>query len=146
MRTLTRFAATIALAATPLAAQAQSATEQAAEAGQAPELTPEQLENLQRAIRIVRAFTAAINSDEVNEAVKGRLVSCLYGNTLAQISAATGEVFANSPNLDPLNPTDVYRASAGVCGVVFRRIAPGNGEGSGAPAAAETPPDGQTGR
>jgi hypothetical protein len=150
MRNLTKIAAALAIAAMPLAAQAQTATEQAAGAGQAPpELTPEQLENLQRGLRIIRAFTAAFTSEDVSEAVKGRLVTCLYGNTLAQIATATGQVFANNPNLKYESPTDLYRAAAGVCGIVFRRVAPevpaSRAPGGAPPAEGESasPPDGE---
>lgn len=131
-KTISLAAAALALAVVPPAAQAQSsaakpaakpsATDQAVAAGAAPKMTPEQLENFQRGIRIMRTFTAAFTSEQVTTEVKGRLISCLYANTLAKISAATGQVLKGSPTLDASKPTDLYRAAAGVCGIVFKKV------------------------
>ena len=142
MRKTTKFAAAMMLLAAPVAVQAQSAVEEAAADGNAPQLSPEEMQNFQRGVRIMRAFTAAWTSDQVSEAVKGRLIACLYSNNLARVAAATGQLFENSPNLDYSSPTDLYRAAASVCGVTFRRV-PGE---DGDEAAEVTPDDGVTGR
>ena len=140
MRNLTKLAAVAMVAMMPLAAQAQNdgAAQGGPAAEAAPQLSPEQLENLQRGVRIMRAFTAAFDSEEVADAVKGRLIICLYGRNLNQISSETGKVFANNPRLDATSPSDLYRAAAGVCGVSFRPV---NAAGSGNPPV-EPAPDG----
>lgn len=115
-KTLSIAAAALLLAPIPSAVMAQDGGGQAAE-----ELTPEQAANVRRAARILRVFTIAIQSDDVQQAVKGKLISCMYNNTLSTISTATGQVLANNPNLDVSRPGDFYRASAGVCGVMFKR-------------------------
>jgi hypothetical protein len=144
MRNLFKLAAVAMLAAIPLAAQAQDDPAPEGPAAEpAPQLTPEQLENLQRGVRIMRAFTAAFESEQVTEAVKGRLIICLYGRNLGQISAETGKVFDNNPQLDPKSVQDLYRAAAGVCGVSFRPVAAAGAGGTKSPAKPVEPaPDG----
>jgi len=145
MLNLTKLATLLLVAASPAALSAQNASGNTAASGDAakaaPQLSPEEVANYQRGARIMRAFTAAWTSDEVSTAVKGRLISCLYNNKLETIATATGRVFSNSPNLDPTSPTDTYRVAAGVCGITFRRVAPG-GEG----ASDTAPATGATGR
>ena len=124
-KSVTLTAAAMMLATVPLAAQAAEEEVTASdEATDASKLTPEQLENYRRGVIVIRAFTSAFTADEVSTAVKGRLISCLYNNKLSTISAAAGQVLANSPALDAEKPGDVYRAAAGVCGVVFKKPAP----------------------
>ena len=131
-RTIIIAAGAFALAAAPTVAQAQNvpvkpaATGQAAANGEAPKMSPEELANFQRAIKIIRLFTEAFTSDKVSTAVKGRLISCLYSNDLSKISKATAQVLTNSPTLDGDKPADLYRASAGVCGIVFKKAADGD--------------------
>ncbi|HSG34671.1 MAG TPA: hypothetical protein VLA37_09055 [Sphingomonadaceae bacterium] len=142
MRNLTKLAAILTLGAAPLALQAQETPQQGAGSDNAAQASPEEVENLQRAVRIMRAFSAAWTSDSVQDAVKGRLVSCFYNNTLSQIAKATGEVFANSPNLDYESGEDLYRAAAGVCGISFRRV----GADGPAEASPVNTPSGELGR
>ena len=141
-KTVILTAAAVSLAAAPIAAQAQNTaakpaatqpvTGTAASADAAKKPTPEQIANFQRAVKIIRLFTEAFKSDKVSTAVKGRLITCLYDNTLAKISDATGNVLKNSPALDESKPIDIYRASAGVCGIVFKKAAEGgNGKAAG---------------
>ena len=136
-KTVILAAAAVSLVAAPIAAQAQNGAAQpaagtAASADAAKKPTPEQIANFQRAVKIIRLFTEAFKSDKVSTAVKGRLITCLYDNTLAKISDATGNVLKNSPALDESKPIDIYRASAGVCGIVFKKAAEGgNGKAAG---------------
>jgi hypothetical protein len=145
MRNPIKLAIAAMVAILPLAAQAQTSpaprnTAPATPASEpAPQLTPEQMENLQRGVRIMRAFTAAFDSEQVADAVKGRLIVCLYARNLSQISAETGKVFENNPRLDAANASDLYRAAAGVCGISFRPVAAG-GDGDAPPV--EPAPDG----
>lgn len=135
MRYHALFPAAALVALMPVAAHAQNNGAQAPEGATPP---PEVLENIQRAFRVVKTFNAAFESTQPSEEVKGQLLLCLYEKGLKAIAAETGEVFANSPNLDIDDPTDFYRVSASVCGVVFRRNTPDErGPGS---------PDPETGR
>lgn len=128
-RTVSLAAAAIALAATPIAAQAQNGSAAPAATGgntgakgQPAKPTPEQIENFQRAAIVIRMFVEAFKSEQVGTPVKRRLIECLYANDLAKISAATGQVLKNSPTLDAKKPIDVYHAAAGVCGIVFKKV------------------------
>lgn len=98
-------------------------------AAAAAALTPEQAANLRLAASILRAFTLAFQSEDVQQPVKGVLLTCLYNNPLSALSVASGQVFANNPGLQANNLADVYRVAAGVCGVEFRRV---NGGENGA--------------
>jgi hypothetical protein len=146
MRYPSKIAAIAMLAAAPLAVQAQTTPAPAAAGGPAaeaaPQLTPEQAANLQRGVRIMRAFTAAFDSEEVADAVKGRLILCLYNRNLAQLSTETGKVFENNPRLDSQSPSDLYRAAAGVCGISFRPVPANGAGGAGASTPVEPAPDG----
>lgn len=110
------------LALMPVAAHAQNGS--AAPTGAEAQPTPEQIETIQRAFRIERAFGAAFDVEGVSDAVKGQLLLCLYNKGLRTITAETEQVFANNAELDSSEATDLYRVAAGVCGVVFRRNAP----------------------
>ena len=109
-------AAALAISSAP-AAYAQNGD---AAAPAEAQLSPEQIASIRRAAVIMRTFSLAFESKEVQQVVKGQLLRCLYNNKLADISAATQQVFAGNPNLKPGDATTVYRTAAGVCGVTFR--------------------------
>jgi hypothetical protein len=122
------------------------AQEEAAGGPVQAEPSPEEIANLRRSVQILHAFSGALRSEDVQELVKAQLLTCLYERKLSEIATETGLVFANNPILDEQNPTDFYRAAAGVCGILFRRAAPGS---EGRPAnlpTLEVPPDGESGR
>ena len=118
MRKSILFAAAALIISSAPAAYAQNGNAAAAPA--ASKLSPEQIASVQRAAVIMRTFSLAFESKDVQQAVKGQLLRCLYNNKLADISAATQQVFAGNPNLKPEDATTVYRTAAGVCGVTFR--------------------------
>jgi len=108
------------------------------EATPASQLSPEQQASYRRSAQILRAFNVAFESQEVQPAVKGRLLSCLYNNKLQAISDAAGEVIANNSALSADKPGDIYRAAAGVCGITFKK--------EGADGDAPSKPSGEEGR
>lgn len=151
-KTIPLAAAALALIASPLAAAAPSATAKPAATGkatpgQAPKMTPQQLANFQRAVRIMRLFTEAFKSDKVSNEVKGRLIACFYANDLAKISTATGQS-AQKNGLDEKKPAELYRAAAGVCGITFKKVEANEAAkgDTGAKAPAKPASSGNTGR
>lgn len=128
--------AVLAVSAAP-AAFAQGGNSNQSGAGAAPQLTPEQEADVRRAAQIQRAFSEALRSDQVSQPVKGALLLCLYNNSLSTIGEATEQFLTSNPELKATDPTTVYRAAAGVCGVTFRPV---NGAGAAGNGAASAPP------
>lgn len=106
-------------------------------------LTPEEQANIQRAAIIMRAFTLAFQSKDVQQPVKGQLLTCLYNNKLSVISSASQRVFDQNPSLKKDDATTIYRVAAGVCGIAFKRADgksdPGAAAVPGAPGAPKAP-------
>jgi len=119
MRTTLAFAVS-ALFLGSLAPAAVAAQESGAPAAEA-EPSPEQVANILRAGKIFRAFAVAMETEEVPQPVKGRLMECIYNNKLADISAAAGKAIQSDTALSDENPRDVYRAAAGACGISFEQ-------------------------
>lgn len=124
-------AAAILVASVPLASQAAEGDEKSASEGEAKSVPAKpdakQLAAYRNAAMIIRSFTIALNSENVQQNVKGQLIMCLYENKLADIAAATDQVFKNNPSLKRDNLSDIYRASAAVCGVRFKKVEAGEG-------------------
>lgn len=99
-------------AAKPAADKAPAAAPAAADLQNEPDV--------RRAVKIMQSFSAAFQSDKVQNPVKGRLLMCLYNNKLSVISEAAGRVIANNSAMKDDNATDVYRAAATVCGISFQ--------------------------
>ena len=123
MRKTLAFTAAAAVLTLAFASPSLHAAEE--EATAPAEMTPEQVEDIRRAGAILRAFTVAMQQEEVPEAVKGRLLACLYNNKLGTISAAAGDVFEQNSELSEDRPGDIYRAAASVCGISFRKVEEG---------------------
>jgi hypothetical protein len=121
-------AAALAITLSPAAQAAQSdapaKSAKSAAANPAPAAkkpTPEQIANVQRAARILRAFNVVFEAKQTSQPVKSALLRCLYNNKLAVISAAAGKVIAENPNLKDDNINDVFHAAGGVCGLTFKK-------------------------
>ncbi len=112
----TAIAAALIATAMPSTVLAQEGGEDSAQEGP----SPERLANLRRAGHILRSFNVALQSDQVKPQVKARLMACLYNNKLSTISVTAGNAIREGANLSDDNPTDVYRAAAGVCGITFQ--------------------------
>ncbi|WP_336977600.1 hypothetical protein [Altererythrobacter fulvus] len=126
-------AATTAALIAAVAPAAQAAGEEGAANAAPAKLTPEQQADIQRAAIIFRLFNTAFTSKEVEQPVKTRLLTCMYGNSLGKISVATGKVLKEQ-GLDEKKPGDIYRASAGVCGISFKANAQAGGAAAPKPA------------
>ncbi|RZA12783.1 MAG: hypothetical protein EOP02_29615 [Proteobacteria bacterium] len=138
-------AAVLAVSAAPAAVAQGGDSAQPAGAAQPPQLTPEQQADLRRAAQIQRAFSQALQAEQVSQQVKGALLLCLYNNKLSSLSQATNRVLANNPALKADDPTTIYRTAAGVCGVTFRPVNGADGPANGGPAPAP-PADNSQGR
>lgn len=73
--------------------------------------------DVQRGGMILRSFTTVLNDESVDEQLKSQLFACLYGNSLAEISAAAAKVMAANEQLEDDNPQHVYAAAAAACGL-----------------------------
>jgi hypothetical protein len=109
MKKLLASAALLGAIAIPAAAQ-----DNAAPAAQA---APVNQADVARGMTIYRTFATVIRSEEAEQMTKRRLLSCMYNNSVQQISVATGRVLAANPNLDATKPAVVYAVAAGGCGV-----------------------------
>ncbi|MCB5424344.1 hypothetical protein H0274_03655 [Altererythrobacter sp. CC-YST694] len=113
---------TAAAALIATVAPAVHAAEKEGAAKPAPaKMTAEQQADLQRSAMIFRLFNSAFTSKEVQQPVKAKLLTCLYGNSLGNISVATGRAIKEN-GLDEKKMQDVYRAAAGVCGIAFKPV------------------------
>lgn len=74
-------------------------------------------DEVRRAGIILQAFQTVVNSEEADPALKRRLFSCLYSNSLDEIGVAAGKVLAANEQLDASDPKNVYGAAAVACGV-----------------------------
>lgn len=127
MRKIHLFAAALAISAAPAALAAQGGdTAKAAPAkpaaakpaGDAAKPDPQKVADVQRAAVILRTFSLAFESKDVQQPVKGALLACLYNNKLSEITAATNRALASQTKPDA---GTVYRAAAGVCGIAFNK-------------------------
>lgn len=108
-------------------APAAHAAEKEGAAKPAPaKLTPEQQADIQRAAIIFRLFNTAFVSKEVEQPVKAKLLSCMFSNSLGNISVAAGRAMKQNGR-DEKNTTEIYRAAAGVCGIAFKAKEAANG-------------------
>jgi hypothetical protein len=120
-----------ALASTPaLAAPApKAAPKPAAAAAPAP---PAQVQD---AMLYLKVLISALQSDKVEQPVKGALVGCLYNNSLGKITDAMDKLIAENPGkVSRDNPNQVLSAMVAVCGYRAEGAAPAAG-----PTATPTP-------
>jgi hypothetical protein len=128
MRTLSLLALGAALAVTPaVAAPAKKAAAPAAPAASAGQQPPAEV---QHAMLYLKVLISGLQSDQVEQPVKGALVGCLYNNSLGKITDSMDKVIAENPSkISRDNPSELLSAMAAICG--FRP----SGEASSAPTA-----------
>jgi len=112
-------AAALAVSAAPAVHAAEG---DAAPAAKPAPMSPADQANIQRAALILRTFNLAFESKDVQQPVKGQLLSCLYNNKLSAISTATKQVLDKNPTLKADDAGVLYRVAAGVCGIQFKRV------------------------
>ncbi|VWX51677.1 hypothetical protein [Novosphingobium sp. 9U] len=129
-------AATPALAAKPVKTAAKPAVAAPAGAAKAPA-------EVQDAMLYLKVLISALQSDKVEQPVKGALVGCLYNNSLGKITESMDKLIAENPGkVSREEPNQVLSALAAVCG--YR---PAGAPGATAPAGpAATPSKAPAGR
>ena len=80
----------------------------------APQADQAQVEG---AMLYLRVLISALQSDKVEQPVKGALVGCLYNNSLSTISGSMDKVIAQNPDkIHRDNPSELLSAMAQICG------------------------------
>jgi hypothetical protein len=86
------------------------------------------------AMLYLKVLISALQSDKVEQPVKGALVGCLYNNSLGKITDSMDKLIAENPGkVSRDDPNQVLSALAAVCG--YRP----EGAAAGAPGASVTP-------
>jgi len=115
MRILPIIALGAALVASPSLAATKSVAKPAAKpsaaaAAQAPA-------EVQDAMLYLKVLISALQSDKVEQPVKGALVGCLYNNSLGKITESMDKLIAENPGkVSRDNPNQLLSALAAVCG------------------------------
>lgn len=108
------FGVSPALAAAKPAAKPAAAKPAAAPAASASHPAPPP--EVQHALLYLKVLISGLQSDQVEEPVKGVLVGCLYNNSLSRISTAMDKVIADNPDkVHRDKPEEVLRAMVAIC-------------------------------
>lgn len=99
-------------AAKPAAAKPVATKSGAAGTAAQPAPPPE----VQHALLYLKVLISGLQSDKVEEPVKGVLVGCLYNNSLARISGAMDKVIVDNPEkVHRDKPDELLRAMVAIC-------------------------------
>ncbi|RKF23207.1 hypothetical protein D6851_01615 [Altericroceibacterium spongiae] len=110
--------ASLALAMLSMSAAPALAQDEGAQAGAGDTAQPgDSPEDVRRGAVILRAFNQVLNSEDTPQEVRAQLLSCLYNNSLRNVSVAAGKVVAEQEQLADDNPQHVFIAASAVCGV-----------------------------
>jgi len=115
MRFATILALGVALVSTPaLAAKApKAAAAKPAAAAAGTQAPPE----VQDAMLYLKVLISALQSETIEQPIKGALVGCLYNESLGAITENMGKLIAQNPGkVSKDNPTQVLSAMLAVCG------------------------------
>jgi hypothetical protein len=125
-----------ALAATKAAAKPTAKPATTAASGQPPA-------EVQDAMLYLKVLISALQSDKVEQPVKGALVGCLYNNSLGKITDSMDKLIAENPGkVSREDPNQVLSALAAVCGYHPAGAAAG-APGAPAPAPTKAAPTGR---
>jgi len=87
-----------------------------AKAASAP-ATPAEQAAEQDAMLYLKVLISALQSEKVEQPVKGALVGCLYSNSLGKITASMNQVIAENPGkIHKDNPSELLGVMARICG------------------------------
>jgi len=112
MRLLITLAAASSLAALPAAAAPAKSSAPAKPAAASQSSAPEQ-----NAVLYLKVLISGLQSDQVEQPVKGALVGCIYGASLGKITEAMDKLIADNPGkVSRDNPTQLLSAMLAVCG------------------------------
>jgi hypothetical protein len=108
----------LALAASPaLAAAPKKAPAKAAPAAAAAKPAASGDPQAQNAMLYLKVLISALQSDKVEEPIKGALVGCLYDNSLGKITESMDKVIAENPGkIHRDNPNELLVVMAQICG------------------------------
>lgn len=125
-------AASVALASAPaLAAAPKKAPAKPAAAASTAQRPPAEVEH---AMLYLKVLISGLQSDKVEQPVKGALVGCLYNNSLGKITESMDKVIAENPGkISREDPSQVLAAMVQICGYQPQGAAP-----AGAPTAQPT--------
>ncbi|TCM22273.1 hypothetical protein EDF56_101960 [Novosphingobium sp. PhB165] len=111
-------AGSLAFGASPvLAAAAKPAAKPAAASAAKPAPQPAAPPpEVQHALLYLKVLISGLQSDKVDEPVKGVLVGCLYNNSLSRISTAMDKVIADNPEkVHRDKPDEMLSAMVAIC-------------------------------
>lgn len=112
MRNIANSLTAAALAAGLVIGSASSAF--AAVPAKAPANDKEQVED---AMLYLKVLISGLQSDKVEQPIKGVLVGCLYNNSLGKISESMDKVIAENPGkIHRDNPSELLSAMVRICG------------------------------
>jgi hypothetical protein len=141
MRILSIIALGAALAATPaLAAPASKAAGKAPSKAATAAPTTESPAEVKDAMLNLKVLISALQSDKIEQPVKGALVGCMYNNSLGKITDSMEKLIADNPGkVSRDNPNQVLSALLAVCGYRAESTAAGAPTAGPAPAPTATP-------
>ncbi|QDK32892.1 MULTISPECIES: hypothetical protein [Sphingomonadaceae] len=106
-------ASPVLAAARPVAKATAPAARPAAPAAGAHTAPPPEVEH---AMFYLKVLISGLQSDQVEQPVKGVLVGCLYNNSLSRISTAMDKVIAENPaKVHRDKPNEVLTAMVAIC-------------------------------
>ena len=74
--------------------------------------------DVQDAMLYLKVMISALQSDDIQQPVKGGLVGCLYNNSLGAITTSTNKLIVENPGkVGRDNPNQVLGALVAVCGI-----------------------------
>lgn len=116
---ITAMAATLAFGAG--AASAATPAKASAKASVAPDKS-----KVEDAMLYLKVLIGGLQSDKVEQPVKGALVGCLYNNSLGKISDSMDKVIAENPGkIHRDNPSELLGVMARICGYQPEKSASG---------------------
>ncbi|WP_217998635.1 hypothetical protein [Novosphingobium naphthalenivorans] len=89
----------------------------AATPAKAPAKAPASKVEVQDAMLYLKVIISGLQSDKVEQPVKGALVGCLYNNSLGQITDSMEKVIAENPGkIHKDNPSELLGVMVRICG------------------------------
>jgi len=114
MRILPLIALGAALVAAPAAAVAPKKAPAKAPVAATAQTPPPEVEH---AMFYLKVLISALQSDKVEQPVKGALVGCIYNNSLSKITDSMDKVIAeNAGKISRDDPNQVLSAMVAICG------------------------------
>ncbi|MCJ2177599.1 hypothetical protein [Novosphingobium album (ex Hu et al. 2023)] len=100
-----------------LAAALPGTSALAAAPAKAPAQAPANKAEVQDAMLYLKVLISGLQSDKVEQPVKGALVGCLYNNSLGQITESMDKVIAENPGkIHKDNPSELLGVMVRICG------------------------------